>query len=167
MDARMDRIGEHAATHALPWAVNTLGPVSGHPLDRLDWQRRAASIGAWRELSGYDHRLADTSSGNVTYAVFASRVGAHARGRRPLRRRLRGRAPCTGHDPGIHHGRDGHGQHGSDGLPWYALPARAVWAAQDGRGGRAQVRLHMISTSSAHGLHPSAASLSGYCRTCQ
>jgi hypothetical protein len=56
MDARKDRIGEHAAASALPWAVNTLGPVPGHPLDRLDWQRRAASIGAWRELSGYDHR---------------------------------------------------------------------------------------------------------------
>jgi hypothetical protein len=55
MDARKDRIGEHAAEHALPWAVNTLGPVPGHPLDRLDWQRRAAAIGAWRELSGYDH----------------------------------------------------------------------------------------------------------------
>ena len=53
MDARKDRIGEHAAEHALPWAVNALGPVPGHPLDRLDWQRRAASIGAWRELSGY------------------------------------------------------------------------------------------------------------------
>ena len=26
-----------------------------HPLDRLDWQKRAASIGAWRELSGYQH----------------------------------------------------------------------------------------------------------------
>ena len=55
MDARKDRIGEHAAEHALPWAVTTLGPVPGHPLDRLDWQRRASSIGAWRELSGYDH----------------------------------------------------------------------------------------------------------------
>ena len=55
MDARKDRIGEHAADNALPWAVNTLGPVPGHPLDRLDWQRRASSIGAWRELSGYDH----------------------------------------------------------------------------------------------------------------
>ena len=55
MDARKDRIGEHAAHHALPWAVSTLGPVPDHPLDRLDWQRRAASIGAWRELSGYDH----------------------------------------------------------------------------------------------------------------
>ena len=55
MDARKDRIGEHAAANALPWAINALGPVPGHPLDRLDWQRRASSIGAWRELSGYDH----------------------------------------------------------------------------------------------------------------
>ena len=55
MDARKDRIGEHAAEHALPWAVTALGPVPGDPLDRLDWQRRASSIGAWRELSGYDH----------------------------------------------------------------------------------------------------------------
>ena len=54
MDARKDRLGEHAAEHALPWAINALGPVPGHPLDRLDWQRRASSIGAYRELSGYD-----------------------------------------------------------------------------------------------------------------
>jgi conjugative relaxase-like TrwC/TraI family protein len=55
MDARKDRLGEHAAQHALPWAINALGPVPGHPPDRLDWQKRAASIGAWRELSGYHH----------------------------------------------------------------------------------------------------------------
>jgi hypothetical protein len=55
MDARKDRIGEHAADHAPAWAVSALGPVPGHPLDRLDWQRRAASIGAWRELSGHDY----------------------------------------------------------------------------------------------------------------
>ena len=55
MDARKDRIGEHAAEHALPWAVAALGPVPGHPPARLDWQKRAASIGAWRELSGYHH----------------------------------------------------------------------------------------------------------------
>jgi hypothetical protein len=54
MDARKDRIGEHAATNALPWAVNALGPVPAHPLDRLNWQRRASSLGAWRELSGHD-----------------------------------------------------------------------------------------------------------------
>jgi hypothetical protein len=55
MDARKDRIGEHAAKQGLPWATGALGPVPGDPVDRLDWQQRAASIGAWRELSGYDH----------------------------------------------------------------------------------------------------------------
>ncbi len=55
MDARRDRIGEHAADHALSWAVTALGPVPAHPLDRLDWQRRTSAVGAWRELSGYHH----------------------------------------------------------------------------------------------------------------
>ena len=55
MDARKDRIGEHAVGHAPPWAITALGPVPGHPLDRLDWQKRASSIGAYRELSGHDH----------------------------------------------------------------------------------------------------------------
>ena len=55
MEARKDRIGEHAAEHPPPWAVSALGPVPDHPQNRLDWQRRAASIGAYRELSGYDH----------------------------------------------------------------------------------------------------------------
>ena len=50
-----DRIGEHAADHQPPWATAALGPVPAHPLDRLGWQERGASIGAWRELSGYDH----------------------------------------------------------------------------------------------------------------
>jgi hypothetical protein len=49
------RIREHAVQHALPWAITALGPVPEHPLDRLDWQKRAAAIGAWRELSGYRH----------------------------------------------------------------------------------------------------------------
>ena len=55
MDARKDRIGEHAAQNALPWAVAALGPVPADPPGRLDWQRRAAAIGACRELSGYRH----------------------------------------------------------------------------------------------------------------
>jgi hypothetical protein len=53
MDARQDRIGEHAAEHSLPWAVTALGPVPDDPQDRAEWQARAASIGAWRELSGH------------------------------------------------------------------------------------------------------------------
>ncbi len=35
-----------------PWTNRAL---PADPLDRLDWQRRAASIGAWRELSGCSH----------------------------------------------------------------------------------------------------------------
>ncbi len=55
MDARKERIGEHVAEHPPPWAIRALGPVPDHPLDRLEWQRRAADVGAYRELYGYDH----------------------------------------------------------------------------------------------------------------
>ena len=55
MDARKDRIGEHTAQHAPEWAIRARGPVPDHPLDRLEWQRRAADIGAYRELYSYDH----------------------------------------------------------------------------------------------------------------
>ena len=54
MDARTDRIGEHTASHPPPWATAALGPVPAHPAGRLEWQKRAAAIGVWRELSGYD-----------------------------------------------------------------------------------------------------------------
>ena len=54
MDARKDRIGEHAAGHPPAWATAALGPVPADPAGRLEWQKRAAAIGAWRELSGYD-----------------------------------------------------------------------------------------------------------------
>ena len=54
MDARTDRIGEHTASHPPPWATTALGPVPAHPPGQLEWQERAAAIGAWRELSGYD-----------------------------------------------------------------------------------------------------------------
>jgi TrwC relaxase/AAA domain len=55
MDARKERIGEHAVEHAPDWATRALGPVPNEPLSRLAWQRKAASIGAYRELSGFDH----------------------------------------------------------------------------------------------------------------
>jgi hypothetical protein len=55
MDARTERIGEHVADHPPEWAVRSLGAVPDDPLDRLDWQRRAASIGAYRELFRYEH----------------------------------------------------------------------------------------------------------------
>jgi conjugative relaxase-like TrwC/TraI family protein len=53
MDARKDRIGEHTAAHPPVWAITALGPVPSDPADRLQWQKRAAAIGAWRELSSY------------------------------------------------------------------------------------------------------------------
>jgi len=68
MDACKDRIGEHAAEHALPWAVSTLGPVPAQPVARLDWQCRAASIGAYRELSGYGHPAGPIGPEPVTAA---------------------------------------------------------------------------------------------------
>jgi hypothetical protein len=58
MEARKQRLGEHAAAYTPPWAVNALGSVPEHQAARLDWQRRAAAIAAWRELSGY-HNAAD------------------------------------------------------------------------------------------------------------
>jgi len=55
MDARRERIGEFAAAVALPWATGALGPVPDDPGERLDWQQRAAAVGAYRETYGYDH----------------------------------------------------------------------------------------------------------------
>ena len=54
MDERKERIGEHAAASSLPWAVQALGPVPGDPVGRLDWERHAAGLGAYREMYGYD-----------------------------------------------------------------------------------------------------------------
>ena len=55
MDERKERIGEFAAGHSPGWAVRALGPVPDDPLDRLDWEKKASSIGAYREMHGYDH----------------------------------------------------------------------------------------------------------------
>jgi hypothetical protein len=55
MDARKERIGEHAVEHEPEWATRALGPVPDELLSRLAWQRKAASIGAHRELSAFDH----------------------------------------------------------------------------------------------------------------
>ena len=55
MDDRRRRIGEHAAASTLPWAIAALGTPPDDPAARLDWQQRAAAIGAYRELSGHDH----------------------------------------------------------------------------------------------------------------
>jgi hypothetical protein len=44
-----------AQRHRRPDPAGALGPVPQHPPARLDWQNKAAAIGAGRELSGYDH----------------------------------------------------------------------------------------------------------------
>jgi AAA domain/TrwC relaxase len=76
MDARTDRIGENAADHPPPWATAALGLVPADPLDRLGWQERAAAIGAWRELSGYDDPADPIGPEPVTAAPDA-RAAAH------------------------------------------------------------------------------------------
>ncbi len=55
MDARKQRIGEHLAEYPQEWTLRALGPVPADPPGRLEWQRRAADIGAYRELYGWDH----------------------------------------------------------------------------------------------------------------
>jgi hypothetical protein len=57
MDARADRLGEHAVQTSPDWAIQALGPVPEDPLERLDWQQRASKIATYRELYGIDgHR---------------------------------------------------------------------------------------------------------------
>jgi AAA domain len=55
MDARKQRLGEHAAQTAPAWAVKALGPVPGHQAARREWEQKASSIGAYRETYGYQH----------------------------------------------------------------------------------------------------------------
>jgi hypothetical protein len=55
MDARKERIGEHLAEYPPAWADRALGPVPANPLDRLEWEHKAADIGAYRELYNFDH----------------------------------------------------------------------------------------------------------------
>jgi hypothetical protein len=54
MDERKEWIGQAAAETSAPWAVAALGPVPADPSQRADWQKRAADIGAYRELYGHD-----------------------------------------------------------------------------------------------------------------
>jgi hypothetical protein len=54
MDARVRRLGEHAADTAPPWATRALGPVPGDPSARAEWQVRASVVAAYREMHGYD-----------------------------------------------------------------------------------------------------------------
>ena len=55
MDDRTRRLGQHTARTAPAWAISALGPVPADPAARQDWERKAASIAAYREMYGYDH----------------------------------------------------------------------------------------------------------------
>jgi hypothetical protein len=55
MDDRKQRLGQHAADHPPTWALKALGPVPADGPARQEWQHKASSIGAYREMYGYDH----------------------------------------------------------------------------------------------------------------
>jgi hypothetical protein len=55
MDGRKQRLGEHAAQTAPAWAVKALGAVPDDPAARQEWERKAAAIGAYREMYSYQH----------------------------------------------------------------------------------------------------------------
>jgi hypothetical protein len=55
MDARVQRLGEHAAGTVPLWATRALGPVPDDPSARADWQQRASGVAAYREMHGYDN----------------------------------------------------------------------------------------------------------------
>ena len=55
MDDRTRRLGQHTAQTAPAWAIQALGPVPPDPAECQDWERKAASIAAYREMYGYDH----------------------------------------------------------------------------------------------------------------
>ncbi len=55
MDDRTQRLGQHAAQTAPAWAIMALGPLPGNPAARREWEHKAASIAAYREMHGYEH----------------------------------------------------------------------------------------------------------------
>ena len=55
MDDRTRRLGEYTAQSSPAWTITALGPVPADPVARQDWERKAASIAAYRETYGYHH----------------------------------------------------------------------------------------------------------------
>jgi hypothetical protein len=55
IDARVQRLGEHAADTAPLWATRALGPVPDDPAARAEWQERASVVAAYREMHGYEN----------------------------------------------------------------------------------------------------------------
>ncbi len=55
MDDRTRRLGQYAAQTTPSWVVSVLGPVPAGSAARRQWEDKAASIAAYREMYGYDH----------------------------------------------------------------------------------------------------------------
>jgi len=55
MDDRTRRLGQYTAQTAPSWAISALGPVPADSAARRQWEDKAASIAAYREMYGYDH----------------------------------------------------------------------------------------------------------------
>jgi hypothetical protein len=54
MEDRVTRIGEHVAQAQPSWVINALGEPPQDPAQRSEWTARAARLGAYREMYGYD-----------------------------------------------------------------------------------------------------------------
>jgi len=54
LDARRDYLGQQAAERCPQWAVDHLGPVPDEPLERMQWEQRAGTVEAYRELYGVE-----------------------------------------------------------------------------------------------------------------
>lgn len=54
MDDRVTRVGEHAAQTSPAWATRALGELPTNLEQRADWTARAAQLGGYREMYGYD-----------------------------------------------------------------------------------------------------------------
>jgi hypothetical protein len=52
-DDRRRHLGAATAATQPQWALDAFGPVPDEPVDRLDWEHRAGTVAAWRELAGH------------------------------------------------------------------------------------------------------------------
>lgn len=57
MDERMERLGVYAAKTEPLWAARALGPVPEGDKEKGEWQDKAATISAYREVHGYSNEV--------------------------------------------------------------------------------------------------------------
>ena len=55
MDNRTRRLGQHTAQTTPAWATSALDPALADSAARRQWEDKAASIAAYREMYGHDH----------------------------------------------------------------------------------------------------------------